>query len=473
MPDLALLWEMGTGKTGGIINILRDKYATAGRVRRTLIVSPLVTLFNWKNEFKLHSHIDEEDIVVMYHRSSKGKAKIFTDACLDKITGCMDKNKIVITNYETLSNDALFKFILEWGPEVIVGDEIHQIKNPRAKRTKALIKLGDYQSVEHRFPMSGTLILNSIKDVWAPYRFMDKGETLGSNYYVFENTYMEDENAAWSSKPGHFKSLVPRADKYDALHERIYRKATRVLKQDVLKDLPPLVKVTRHVELGKEQRKYYEEMKRDFVTFVQEKQKRQELSGAVVAQLAVTKALRLQQICSGYVSTESGEEIAIEKNPRLDVTKELLEEIVVEGKHKCIVWCCFRNNYVQLGKLCESLELEHVYITGDMSLKEKQDAMDSFNTDPTCRVIIANRRAGGIGVNLVAANYSIVFSRNFSLGDELQSEARNHRGGSQIHDRITKIDLCARDTIDEAVLDALTMKQDVSKRVIDFVKENA
>lgn len=98
--------------------------------------------------------------------------------------------------------------------------------------------------------------------------------------------------------------------------------------------------------------------------------------------------------------------------------------------------------------------------------------MDSFNNDDKCRVIIANRRAGGIGVNLVAASYSIVYSRNFSLGDELQSEARNHRGGSQIHERITKIDLFAKETIDEHILDALNAKEDISKKVIDFVQES-
>ena len=144
----------------------------------------------------------------------------------------------------------------------------------------------------------------------------------------------------------------------------------------------------------------------------------------------------------------------------------------MDGNHKCILWCSFRANYVQLGRLCTEMGINHVFLTGEQNLEGKKHAMDSFNSDESCSVIIANRRAGGIGINLVTASYSIVYSRNFSLGDELQSEARNHRGGSQIHDQIVKIDIAAKDTIDEHVLMALKNKQDISKKVIDFVKEN-
>lgn len=382
----------------------------------------------------------------------------------------LDKNRVIITNYETLQNADMLAYIREWRPEIVICDEAQIIKNPKAKRTKATLMLGD--AAENRYFLTGTLILNSIKDVFAPFRFLDKGETFGKNFHVFTNTYMEDENAGWSNRPGYFPKLTARTDKYSELTDKIYTKATRVLKKDVLKDLPPLVKVKRSVELGKEQRKYYKEMERDFVTFVQEKKKNSELSGAVIAQLAITKALRLQQIATGYVSTEDGEEIFIQDNPRINAVEDILNEVVVNGKHKVILWCCFKANYIQLGDLCTKLGIKHVFLTGQQSLTEKQDGMEKFDKDSEVKVIIANRRAGGIGVNLVAASYSVVYSRNFSLGDELQSEARNHRGGSQIHERITKIDLFARETIDEHILEALNAKEDISKKVIDFVEDS-
>ena len=391
------------------------------------------------------------------------------DWSCNKETGEIGGDYVYITNYEALNSKKLFDFLLAWQPEIIIADEAHYLKNPTAKRTKAAIKLGDKSY--HNFILTGTPILNSVKDVFGMFRFLDRGDTFGKNFHVYVNTYMEDENAGWKNSTSHFPKLVARTEKYDELTEKIYVKCHRVLKKDVIKDLPPLVKKVIRVELSPEQMKYYKEMERDFVTFVQEKEKQKEMSGAVVAQLAVTKALRLQQIVTGHVNTEDGEVIFIQNNPRLDELGRLVDEIVVENGHKCILWCSFRANYTQLSKMCEEKKINYVMLTGEQNLDQKQASMKEFNNDPNTKIIIANRRAGGIGINLVAASYSIVYSRNFSLADELQSEARNHRGGSQIHSSITKIDLAAINTIDERVLEALKNKEDVSKRIIDLVKE--
>ena len=107
----------------------------------------------------------------------------------------------------------------------------------------------------------------------------------------------------------------------------------------------------------------------------------------------------------------------------------------------------------------------------EQSGKEKQEAAKIFQEDDSVRVCIANRRAGGIGINLTAASVSIVFSKNFSLGEEKQSEARNHRGGSQIHERIIKFNLIAKGTIDEKVNAALENKQKISDQIIDWSRE--
>ena len=90
--------------------------------------------------------------------------------------------------------------------------------------------------------------------------------------------------------------------------------------------------------------------------------------------------------------------------------------------------------------------------------------------NPDCKVVVANRKAGGIGINLVEASYSIVYSRNFDLNDELQSEARNHRKGSEMHEKITKVDYVSKDTVDEACLKALRNKEKIGSRVVDMVK---
>lgn len=453
-PDLALLAEMGTGKSGATVNILRGRYYEYDRPLRTLILSPQVTLFNWRDEVEIHSNIPRDKVLVLHKSGSTGKLK--------QLDRYLKTSYIVVVNYEALISEKVFQELMAWQPEVLICDESHYVKNHKAKRSKKVAKLAD--KALHRYILSGTPILKDIADVFMQYRVLDGGATFGKDHRTFMGKYMRDENAGWKGSHSYFPKWVPREEKFPEIQEKIFAKAIRVTKEECM-DLPPLIKKVVKVELSPKQRKYYNEMRRDFLTFVSEKAK----EGVVVAQLAVTKALRLQQIVTGFVQTEDGNVIEIEDNPRLNAVKELLQSLHVE--HKVILWCSFRHNYKQLGKLCTEMGIEHVFLTGEMNLTEKKDAMDKFNGDDATRVIIANRRAGGIGVNLVSASYSIVYSRNFSLGDELQSEARNHRGGSQIHERIVKIDLCAIDTIDEQVVTALHNKQEVSDRIIDLVKE--
>jgi len=329
-----------------------------------------------------------------------------------------------------------------------------------------VVKIGDLAS--YRFILTGTPILNSVEDIFHQFRFLDKGETFGKNFYVFQSRYMVDANAAWSGRPGHFPKYIVRDNMLDELNSKIYKICSRVTKKDALPDLPPLVTITKHVHLGPEQQKAYNQMKREFVAFVKDKKGENK---AVVAQLALTKALRLQQIVSGHCVTDDGSTITFDKNPRLDELENLLIRLTPD--HKVIVWACWKQNYKEIEALFKKLKIGYARVLGTdvMNAKEKNENLRIFDEDDTCRGMLASRGAGGIGVNMIAACYSVVFSRNFKLGDELQSEARNHRGGSEIHDQITKINLCAKDTIDELVLEALSNKQKLSDRIIDWSYE--
>lgn len=461
--EYGFFWEVGCGKSGGLIHTLRKVFNRQKRIGRTVIFSPLVTLYNWKNEFKLHSKIDLKKVHVLDKASRRVKDIV---EATDSGTGILDKEVILILNYEAVQNEEVFNLIMEWNPEIVVLDESHLCKNPKAKRAKKIMRITD--AAKRRYLMTGTPILNNIGDIFMQYRILDRGESFGKNFNVFQNKYMQDMNAGWKNKPNYFPDWQPREELYAEVQKLIYRKASRLKKTDVLKDLPPFVETTRYVQLGPEQKKYYEQMKRDFVAFVKEEYENGEKSGAVVAQLAITKALRLQQIVSGYVSTDDGDNIVIQNNPRLKELANLLEALV--NDHKVIVWCSFRENYKMIGSLLKGMGIPHVFITGEMNLDQKQESMDRFEKDPKVRVVVANRRAAGIGINLIAASYSIVFSRNFSLGEEIQADGRNHRGGSQIHDKITKINLIAKDTVDETVLEAIQNKQDLAKNIVDLAK---
>jgi SNF2 family DNA or RNA helicase len=134
------------------------------------------------------------------------------------------------------------------------------------------------------------------------------------------------------------------------------------------------------------------------------------------------------------------------------------------------VWACFRENYQAIADLLNEGKnpIEYRLLVGGMTEKDRLKSIEDFQTDPKVRVLVANQSAGGVGVNLTAASSMIYFSRNFSLEADMQSEARNHRGGSEVHDKITRIDLVAPGTIDEVVLDALLRKENLAANILAY-----
>jgi SNF2 family DNA or RNA helicase len=249
------------------------------------------------------------------------------------------------------------------------------------------------------------------------------------------------------------------------LASKIAPSSVRVLKSECL-DLPPMIRQVIPVTLSAQQKRLYKEMRDEYIAFVDDL-KKSDQPRTITAQIAATKALRLQQIVSGYAAVEQSDQAQIlEDVPRLKILGELLEDIT--PGHKVIVWSVFRANYKMIRDLCAKLKIESTELHGAISAKQKEENMHKFRTDPKCRVMIANQGAGGIGINLVEASYAIYYSKGFSLEHDLQSEARNYRGGSEIHEKITRIDLIAPETIDELITVALEKKQNVSEQILDW-----
>jgi SNF2 family DNA or RNA helicase len=109
-------------------------------------------------------------------------------------------------------------------------------------------------------------------------------------------------------------------------------------------------------------------------------------------------------------------------------------------------------------------------VHGGVSDKDKQLAIEEFTHNPDVRVYLGNASSGGIGVNLTVSDYSIYFSRDFSLESDLQSESRNHRGGSEIHEKITRIDLVTEGTIDQIVLERLANKEALGESLLSALR---
>lgn len=454
--SFGFFFDPGCGKTATTINTLRQLFGRIGGLCKTLILCPPVVIENWEREIHAHSHLPFDLIVKL---NGTGKQR------LEKLKNIGEKPAVVITNYRTLLMDDVFSELLKWSPLALVLDESHKCKSIKAKQTKRAIKLGDI--AKFKFLLTGTFVLNDYMDVFSQFRILDGGDRFGENFIHFRKKYFYDKNA-YMPKDKYFPNWSVDESMIEEMKQKINSISMTVRKEDAL-DLPPLVRKVIEVPLNVEQKRMYKEMKDSFITFIDEAQN-SDMPKAVVAEMAVTKGLRLQQIISGFASIDGSNKVhEIKNNPRNDALKELLEDIT--PGHKVIVWAVFHQNYKDIRKVCESLKIKYVELHGEV--KDKQTNIDLFNNDPKVRVLIGHPGSGGIGVNLIASSYSIYYSRNFNLEYDLQSEARNHRGGSEIHDKITRIDLVTPDTIDVQVLESLASKKKIGyKLLVQYIKEN-
>jgi len=435
-----------SGKTATCINMLRLRYAKYGRILKTIIFAPPVVLENWKREFLAHSKIKEKNIIVL-----SGREKLRVDKLWASVS--MDPNRIFITNYEAMAVMPELRYALnEWVPEVLVCDESHKLKNPESKRTKFMIELAD--KVYYKFLLTGTPILNTPLDLFSQFRIMDGGELFGKNFFSFRARYFYDKNAPMP-KNKYFPNWLPKKNSYENLATKIKTVSMRVKKDQCL-DLPPLVREKFEVEMSIEQQTHYTSMRKHLITYLEDE--------ACVAQMALTKALRLQQIVSGFIKLDNGDEVTFKETPRQKILKELIEEY--SPLHKIIVWAVFRENYKQIIKICNDLEVGYVELHGDVPAGQKIKNVDSFNHDEHIRVLVGHPGSGGIGVNLTASDISVFYSRGFSLEFDQQAEARNHRGGSEIHKKVTRIDLVTPNSLDEEILQALDRKEAISHEIL-------
>lgn len=438
--SLGLFFEQGTGKTRTAIECYISKCRAHKKILRALIICPVSVVENWRREIVRYAPKVIADQVVVMDGSEVHRCRTAKEGL----------HRILVTGFSSCIMKKLWAALLKANIEFLIVDESHLIKGGDTKRTKAIIALSD--CVHYKMVLTGTPILNSVMDIWAQFRVLDS-RIFDPNWYVFRAQYLTDLNSGMP-KHLHFPKWVPIKDKMEELAGIIKKHSIRVRKKDAL-DLPDLVRQEVFVELSTEQKRCYLEMEEAFVTSIGD--------GVCSADLALTKLLRCQQILCGILKLDDGTIRRIETS-KLSALEDLLETICVD--HKVIVWSNFIHTYDDIQKVCKKLGLQSKLICGNQNMKERQKNVDEFNTNNDVRVIIANQSAGGVGINLTAASYSIYYSKTFNLGEDLQSEARNHRGGSEIHEKITRIDIIAKGTVDEDINEALKAKANLGELLL-------
>jgi len=236
------------------------------------------------------------------------------------------------------------------------------------------------------------------------------------------------------------------------LSEKLKPFSYRVLKEDCL-DLPAKIYMKRNIELTSEQRKLYEQMRKEALATLNNK--------TVTTMTALTQLMRLHQITCGHFTADD-KSIQTIKNNRLTELLDVLDEI--EGK--AIIWAHYQYD---VQTIVAALEKKYgpgsvVDYYGLTPQDQRQTNKDNFQNNPDTRFFVGTPQTGGYGLTLTAANTVIYYSNGYDLEKRLQSEDRAHRIGQK--KSVTYIDIMADETIDTKIVKSLRKKINIASEVL-------
>ena len=440
----ALFFEMGTGKTRTVLELIRKE----DWVTRVLVVAPIQVCRNWPNEIKKYLQLPFTISLVTGTSNARIRTiKEFSEApSPHSVYGRVIQ--FLIVNIETLRTANYRSEIYKSGCSVVVVDESHNFKSPTSLQTKGLFDVVGQLKPAFLYLLTGTPAPNSEMDLWSTFRLLGKTK---EPYFVWRKKYFEDKNARRFGMRGYWPDFRIRESSKMEFRGLLDQCSITARKDEVL-DLPPLLRTNVYCELSPVQRKHYETMEEYLFAIDSEGN---ELNAANI----LTRTLRMQQIVAGLLGEEP-----IADNPRLSALEYAIQITEDDNKAQFIIWTVFERTYKQIAAILDAKSITFGMLVGEVTAATRQQYVEEFQAG-NLRAIIAHPRVGGEGINLNAASYSIHYTKSFSLTHDLQCEARNYRGGSEKHKKVTRIDIVAQDTVDEDINEALADKKDVQ----DFI----
>ncbi|MEO7167319.1 MAG: SNF2-related protein [Spartobacteria bacterium] len=414
--------EMGLGKTVQTLAFLRLPRGPGP----ALIVCPTSLLSNWQREVARFT----PELKVLRIDGPDRAQKIARLAGHD----------IGLTSYGLLRRDSDLYAGLTLS--TVVLDEAQHIKNPDTQNAQAAFSLRAGQ----RFVLTGTPMENSVRDLWSLMNFVAPGY-LGSRK-DFRDRY---------EKPlaeGHAAARPVSA----RLARRLRPFLLRRRKADVARELPEKIEQVVPCDLGPAQRATYHALLREI----------QQGLGAAGASDGATRMkmlsglLRLRQTCCDLRLLGSPPNEAAEPSAKLDLLDELLEEII-DGGHRVLIFSQFVKMLDLIKERLAARETTFCYLAG--LTKNRQAEVDRFQNDETIPVFLISLKAGGVGLNLSAADTVIHFDPWWNAAVEAQATDRAHRiGQTRV---VTSYKLIARDTVEEKILNLQKRKRELASAMLE------
>lgn len=427
-----LALDMGTGKTAVTIALLFGRKHT-----RTLIVAPKSCIPVWPKELAKFATAPYD--LLALHEHTRGKKETVAKKARvigDFLAHAQTDTAIVVMNYETLWRPLMADVLLASRFDCVVADECdHAMLGPQGKVSKYMEALG--MVTPYRLGLTGTPVTDKPLDAFGQLRFIEPG-IFGFGWTRFKDRYAVQD-------PYTFKYTYINQEEFA---ERLGRVTTQVRRRDVL-DLPPVEHVTRYGYFSDS--RPYEELVKEFVTFVADTE--------VTADNALVKALRLQQMTSGYVMGDAGEAVEWDSAKR-SLLKETLTAIPAD--EPTVVFCWFTHDLQVVRTVASELGRPYGECSG-----ARNDLVDAAYP-PGVSVLGVQMRAGGRGVDFSASAYGIFYSKSYANRLFEQALARQDRHGQTRP--VTYYHLEIAGTIDQAITRALREKADVCEYILALAR---
>lgn len=414
------------------------------KIERVLIIAPTSVVAVWPKELEDYADFRYTCRTMLGDKTTRLKQM------QDLIAFKLPALKVAAINYESTWREGIFEALQEYDADMIICDESQRIKTHDAEQSKAIHKLGD--AARYKLILSGTPVQNNAIDIWSQYRFLDS-TVFGRNFYAFKNHYC---------KMGGFgnKQIVGYKD-LDDLIQKEHSIAFRITKEEAI-DLPEQTFMTRKVQFDKKERQLYDRIRRDSFAEL-------ENGGQITATTVLTKLLRLQQLCGGFLVDDTATKPQLVSRAKLDALSDIIQDYVIEGGRKLVIFARFIaevDSIIELGeKLLAKQGKSLVAIYGAIPKEQRGAIVDQFQKDPDTVLFVGQIDTAGTGITLTAADTCVYYSKNFNYATYSQSLSRIHRIGQK--NRCVYIDLEVEKTVDETISKSLTKKEDLAKTIVD------
>lgn len=388
----------------------------------SLVVVPASLVYNWRSELNRFA--------------PSLKVLSYTGSQRERTAASLSSFDVVVSSYHTVRQD--IDLLSSFSFHYVILDESQVIKNPSSRIYKAVNML----NCRHRLVLTGTPIENSLTDLWSQMNFANPG-LLGNLNFFKREFVVPIEKKADKEREEKLKRLI---------NPFILRRT----KEEVAKDLPEISEQVIYCSMTEEQRMFYEEEKSGIRNAIFENLDKEGVEKS--AMIVLQGLTRLRQISNHpalvdpHYRADSGKYLEIIRN---------IENVIAEG-HKVLVFSGFVKHLELIAGGLKERTFRYTMLTG--ASVNREDIVNAFQENPDCRIFLISLKAGGVGLNLTAADYVFILDPWWNPAAEDQAVNRAHRIGQDKN--VFVLRFISEDSIEEKIQKLQERKSELASTFI-------